>query len=247
MALMKCLGSSSKGNCYSITFDDGKILILDCGFSFSKIKKFIDFNLKDVLGVLLTHEHKDHSKSIIDFINSGIPCFMSKGTALALDIKRAYIIKSEKQFKIGNIYIMPFSLDHDVNEPLGFLIQEDSVGKILFATDTRNIKYNFKNLNHVFIEANYDLGSLSKNINQESIPRFIGERIIDTHMEIDTTINFLIKIDNPLLESVTLLHLSDSNSNESDFKNRVEKEIKKDVNVASCGFEKELNIIPWRR
>ena len=49
---LKCLGSSSAGNCYTLTSNSGETLILDCGIPIKEIKKGLDWNIKDVVGVL---------------------------------------------------------------------------------------------------------------------------------------------------------------------------------------------------
>ena len=72
---LKCLGSSSAGNCYLLTSDSGETLILDCGIPIKEIKKGLDWNVKDVVGVLCTHKHLDHSKSVEDFEAMGIPIY----------------------------------------------------------------------------------------------------------------------------------------------------------------------------
>lgn len=65
---LKCLGSSSAGNCYLLTSNNGETLILDCGIPIKEIKKGLNWNVKDVVGVLCTHKHLDHSKSVKDFV-----------------------------------------------------------------------------------------------------------------------------------------------------------------------------------
>ncbi|HEK4983663.1 TPA: MBL fold metallo-hydrolase, partial [Clostridioides difficile] len=60
---IKVLGSSSRGNCYLLQLKN-ETLILECGVSYKEILKGLDFNLKSVVGCLVTHEHKDHSKSL---------------------------------------------------------------------------------------------------------------------------------------------------------------------------------------
>ena len=49
---LKCLGSSSSGNCYLLTSDSGETLILDCGIPVKAIKEDLNWNVKDVVGVL---------------------------------------------------------------------------------------------------------------------------------------------------------------------------------------------------
>ena len=63
------LGSSSSGNCYIL--DNGKeALIIEAGIRFQEVKKALDFNLRKVVGCVVTHAHNDHAKyikAIVDF------------------------------------------------------------------------------------------------------------------------------------------------------------------------------------
>ena len=49
---LKCLGSSSAGNCYLLTSCSGETLILDCGIPIKEIKKGLDCNVKGIVGAL---------------------------------------------------------------------------------------------------------------------------------------------------------------------------------------------------
>ena len=69
---LKCLGSGSSGNCYLLSTET-ETLILDCGISVMEIKKGLNFDLSKVVGCIVTHSHKDHSLSVKDFENMGIP------------------------------------------------------------------------------------------------------------------------------------------------------------------------------
>lgn len=64
---LKCISTGSSGNCYLLHADNGETLILDCGIGIKEIKKGLDWNIKDVVGVLCTHKHLDHSKSLDNF------------------------------------------------------------------------------------------------------------------------------------------------------------------------------------
>ena len=72
---LKCIATGSTGNCYLLTSDSGETLILDCGIPIKEIKKGLNWNIKDVVGVLCTHKHLDHSKSVKDFRQMGIPIY----------------------------------------------------------------------------------------------------------------------------------------------------------------------------
>ena len=53
---LKCLGSGSSGNCYLLSTET-ETLILDCGIPIMEIKKGLDFDLRRVSGVVVTHSH----------------------------------------------------------------------------------------------------------------------------------------------------------------------------------------------
>ena len=50
------VGSGSDGNCYFLKGDD-EVLILDCGIPFIEVKKALGFNIRQIKGVVVTHEH----------------------------------------------------------------------------------------------------------------------------------------------------------------------------------------------
>lgn len=54
--ILKCLGSSSKGNCY-LLIGDSETLIIEAGIKFKEVKKALDFDLSNVVGCCISHEH----------------------------------------------------------------------------------------------------------------------------------------------------------------------------------------------
>lgn len=54
---LKCLGSSSAGNCYLLTSNNGETLILDCGIPIKEIKKGLDWNIRGIRGMIISHAH----------------------------------------------------------------------------------------------------------------------------------------------------------------------------------------------
>jgi phosphoribosyl 1,2-cyclic phosphodiesterase len=53
---LKVLSSGSQGNCYLLETNT-ETLILDCGIPIKDIKIGLDFDLRRVSGVLVTHSH----------------------------------------------------------------------------------------------------------------------------------------------------------------------------------------------
>lgn len=238
---LKVIASGSKGNCYLLQSKD-ETLILECGIRYKDILRGLNFNLSNIVGCLISHEHKDHSKAISDIIKAGIDVYTSEGTALACAALeyRVKHIKSEQQFRVGNFTILPFQTQHDAKEPLGFLIQHPEMGKMIFATDTYYIQYKFSGLNHILVECNYEDGILAQNIEQGIIPISLKDRILKSHFSLANVIDLLKASQLDAVRNIVLIHLSDNNSDSGLFKNEVEKVTGKPVYIAEPGLEIEL-------
>jgi len=134
---IKALASGSRGNCYYVT-DGIAPVLLECGIGWKEIQRGLNFRTSQLASCLVSHEHKDHSKAVKDMMKAGIDCYMSQGTAEALEVSghRLHIIKAKQQFRIGTWTILPFETQHDAAEPLGFLLANRDGDKMLYATDT---------------------------------------------------------------------------------------------------------------
>lgn len=227
----KSLASSSSGNAYIVADEQTKIL-LECGIPHKKLQKLSGFSLSEFKACLVTHEHKDHAKSVQELINRGMDVYMSYGTAQALETDLAKLIEDMEQFNIGSLDIVPFTTFHDAKEPLGFLIKSRVDGDVLaFATDTVNLRYQFPGLNILAIEANYDKAILAK---CEKLPEKVRHRIENSHMEIDTLCDYLRSLDLSVCREIHLLHLSDATSHEEKFINKVKKAVPNGIKVTAC-------------
>ena len=225
------LASSSHGNCYVVS-DGETAILLECGISFRRIKKELGFDLSAIRGCLVSHEHKDHAKSVMDIIKSGIEVFASEGTAEALDCALITPVEAGAQFQIGSLEIMPFRTWHNVKESLGFLIYSRRDGeRLAFAIDTVNLGHTFPNVNLLALEANYDKDILAR---CERMPDKVKERVIRSHMEIETLCKYLQSLDLSQCRTLYLLHLSNAASNEGNFANRVRRVVPKHVQVVIC-------------
>lgn len=244
---LKVLGSGSSGNCYLLQ-GTKETLILECGLPYKTILKGLDFNLSNVVGCLVSHEHKDHAKAIQDLLKNGIDVYTSVGTAREIAGENHYIetyhrlkfIKSETAIKIGDFIVLPFEVEHDAREPLGFLIQHKELGKLLFITDSYYCKYKFNGLDHILIECNYS----NEILEQRELPKALKSRIIKSHFELENVKEFLKATDLIQVKDITLIHLSDANSNSAQFKEEIEKLSGKPVYIADKGLELELEVQP---
>lgn len=222
---IKVIASGSTGNCYRVS-DGNTPLLLECGIPFKKIQVGTDFKLSEIKGCLVTHEHKDHSKAILEIMKAGIDVYTSQGTARALGISNNHRIRTQlplERFKIGSWYILPFKTEHDAREPFGFLLYStETKEKLLFATDTYYVQYKFEKLTHVMIECNYDITLLDTNIASGLINRSRRNRLLKSHFEIGNVVKFLQANDLTKVEKIILLHLSTENSNADRFKKIVQ-------------------------
>ena len=227
----EALASSSSGNAYVVSDKDTRIL-LECGVSHTKLQKLSGFSLSEFQACLVSHEHKDHAKSVLDLISRGMPVYMSQGTADSLDTDAVTLIEAMEQFNIGSMDIVPFTTFHDAAEPLGFLVKSRVDGDVLaFATDTVNLRYKFPGLNILAIEANYDKAILER---CERMPEKVRHRITNTHMEIDTLCDYLRTLDLSQCRQIHLLHLSDATSHEGHFINKVARAVPKGIEITAC-------------
>lgn len=224
MIEIKTLASGSSGNAYWVS-DGHTELLLECGTRFKDIKIALGFNTSNLAGCLVTHEHKDHSKGLKDVLRAGIDVYATQGTIdqEGIEHHRLNPIKSKKQFKVGTWTILPFDVEHDVAEPVGFLLANQQGEKLLFATDTYYVKYKFNGLTHIMIECNYSLEILNNNIDIGRTHKAMKHRLVKSHFSLENVKEFLKANDLSKVKEIHLLHLSDSNSNEKEFKKTIQE------------------------
>lgn len=54
--LLRVISSNSRGNGYVLE-NDNEALVIECGCSFMDIKKALNFNIRKIVGCIVTHEH----------------------------------------------------------------------------------------------------------------------------------------------------------------------------------------------
>lgn len=226
---IKVIASGSSGNAYTVS--DGKTnLLLECGIPFKKLQEHCGFSMAGFSACLLSHEHGDHSKAVVQIIKSGIDLYCSAGTAtkLCLSGHRVHSVEPLKDIHIGTFIVKPFEVQHDCEQPFGYLLRSmETRETLLFATDTYYIKHRFQELTHVMIEANYDYNLMDMNG-----PSALNKRVLHSHMSIDNLKDFFRANDMTKVRQIYLLHLSNDRSNEEDFKRAIEMLTGAEVYVA---------------
>lgn len=233
---LKCIATGSTGNCYTLTSNSGETLILDCGIPIKEIKKGLNWNVKDVVGVLCTHKHLDHSKSVKDFETMGIPIYAP------------YLKIDYMSMNMGEFTVKPFDLttidgrwthtnaDGTPCPIFGFLITHPEIGRMLYITDCELIKWRFKDINHILLGVNYDKDLVDKDNDPKTRHVFRG------HLSIDTACDFVKANDSDSLQNVIMCHLSSENADKDSFVAKMKNAVNgANVDVAEQGKSWILN------
>lgn len=230
---IKILASGSSGNAYRVS--DGKTtLLLDAGIPIKSIQVGCEFKASQLDGCLVTHSHGDHSKAVKDLAKLGVDVYTSRGTMDACGFAghRIHAAKALKEIAVGTFKILPFDVQHDAPEPLGFLLASTETGeKLLYFTDTYYIKYRFQGLTHIMAECNYDEESVRQSVSAGYIPVELATRLVKSHMSLDHLLDMLKANDLHQVKQIYLLHLSNNNSNESRYKEAIQKETGAEVYI----------------
>jgi len=233
MIQFRPLASSSAGNCYHVT-DGCTELLIEAGIRFTDIRKALDFRVTRLAGVLISHEHMDHSRAAADLAKSGVDVYASAGTIAARGLSghRIKVIEPKRQFEIGTWTIMPFDVEHDAEQPLGFLLANRDGEKLVFITDSYYCRYTFSGLTHIAVECNYSLNLLDENIAAGRVHPAMRPRLLRSHFSLENVLDFLKANDMSKVQEIHLLHLSDQNSDETLFKRKVQEMTGKPVYIA---------------
>ena len=227
---LKTISTGSEGNCYILTSTNGKRLVIDAGVSKAEIIKGCNFDLKSIAGVIVTHEHKDHAKSVNDLIKAG------------LDVWRPYL-DEEKKFhrkRFGDFIVYSFDLPHNGVPNRGFLVCCDHQW-LLYMTDMEYCPYSFKNykVNHMLIECNYRKDYISADL-----PNY--EHKVRGHCELNTTLGIISANATYALQTVILCHMGQGIGDIDKVLDEVKKVDKNaKIDYAAPGKEWELNEVPF--
>lgn len=219
------IASGSSGNAYRIS-DGDTALLLDAGIPLQRIKQALNFRVRDIAGCLITHAHGDHAKAAGDLAKAGVDVYTSQGTidACRLTGHRIKPVKALQEVMIGTFAVLPFDVQHDAPEPLGFLLTSRRTGeKLLYFTDTYYLKYRFTGLTHIMGECNYSMDIVEQSVRNGYIPPELVPRLIKSHMSLEHFLDLLKANDLHEAKQIYLLHLSNNNSDAERFREAVQK------------------------
>lgn len=222
--------SSSAGNLFEIVANNGRRLIIDPGVTWKKLLPALKHRLVGVEACFCTHSHQDHCKSLKEIRQAGIPVYASIGTLEAVGMTGRHIhpVVDKTLVRLESFGIYCFSTEHDVPDPMGFVVRENETGEyLLFATDTKTIKQRFLwKFNIIAIECSYNGEYLAKKVRDGKIDEGLAKRLLESHMEETECLRYLQNFCVlSACREIHLLHLSADNIN----KKRIVKEFKQEL------------------
>lgn len=219
MASFIVINSGSKGNAYILECKK-EILLLELGVKWDRILQTLDYEkgIKKVCGCLITHKHKDHSKSIPDALAYQLPVYSNP------EIQEIYekvkVLYPRNKYGIGEFIVQPINVEHDVLN-YAYLIEHREFGRLLYITDAISFPYKVKNINTLIVECNYsDDILLDEIINGRTI-----QSRNENHLELNECIKIVKRLYNSNLNNVVLVHLSTGYSDATMFKKRIYDEV----------------------
>jgi len=218
------LASGSSGNALLVRSGDCALLV-DAGLSARRLGRCLEdcgVPPSSLAGILLTHEHGDHTKGLKVFVDKHqVPVFANPLTADHL--KRAGIgaswnlFSSGTGFVLGGMEVLPFSVPHDAADPVGFVLRSEGTGFAVL-TDlgyaTRQVVESVRGVHALLIETNHDESLLQSDTKR---PWSVKQRILSRHGHLSNAAaaEVVAEIATDALRHVLLGHLSrDCNSPE---------------------------------
>lgn len=219
------LSSGSSGNCIYVGTDTTHLLV-DVGISMKKTEtalNTIDLTLRDIDGILITHEHADHIGGLgVIARKYGIPMYASAGTIYAIkkvnsigavDESLFFPIKKDERFVLKDVTVDPMRISHDAAEPLAYRFYHGNK-RVAVVTDLGT--YNsytvesLKGMNALLLEANHDVNMLQVG----PYPYYLKQRILGDrgHLSNELTGRLLSELMHDNMKAVQLGHLSKENN-----------------------------------
>ena len=218
------LGSGSAGNCTLIETDTTKLLV-DAGLSGRQIARrlaLIGRNLEQLSGIILTHEHSDHTRGLGVLCRARpIAVYANRLTAEAIAAGSDWqeqvhiswrLFATGATFEIGDLLVESFSVPHDACDPVGFVVRHARSGvSVGVLTDlghvTKLVTERLRTMDALVLEANHDLKLLQEDTAR---PWATKQRIMSRHGHLsnDAAATLACEVASDKLRHVFLAHLS---------------------------------------
>lgn len=218
MTTVYVLGSGSGGNAFALA-SEGEVLLIDAGFSAREIAKRahqVGLDLERVVGLVLTHEHGDHTAGARRLTYSlKIPLITTTGTwdRLRPRMPKAAFVPLVLMGRIqhGCFGIEACPTSHDAVASVALAISTPDGNRVGIAYDlgrpTTGLRYMLRHSHFIVLEANHDEVLLRTS----DYPASVQERIAGSggHLSNRAAADLLTELLHPALHAVVLAHLSE--------------------------------------
>ena len=218
------LYSGSSGNALFCQYGDTRLLI-DAGKSGKTIEgalASIGADIRTISGVLITHEHSDHIYGAgVLARKHHLPIYATREAWWAIQDKLGKNppdtmreIEAGKDFWLGDIGVVPFSIPHDAADPVGFRLYGGNLS-VSTATDlgvfSENVYANVAGSTLVLLESNHDPDMLRTNPRYSAAlkARILGDH---GHLSNEACSAALLRLIGAGTTNVILGHLSGENN-----------------------------------
>ena len=215
------LNSGSSANSTLVKTDETSILI-DAGLSGKEtIRRLKEKNLdaNNLSGILVSHGHRDHINGVgVLARRFNVPVITNRRTYSEIypivgDLPKHRFIRTGAKFEIGDISVETFSISHDSQDPMAFVLKTNKT-KIAHLTDlgvfTDAILKKIRDSDIIVIESNHDLDMLIHG----SYPEHLKRRILGPkgHLSNIAAANALVEAVGSKTNHIILAHLSENNN-----------------------------------
>jgi phosphoribosyl 1,2-cyclic phosphodiesterase len=182
------LGSGSRGNAL-VVHGAGTAVLLDAGFSARELEQRLEQSglaPTALQAIIVSHEHADHVRGLRVFAERySLPVFANRGTAMVLRQRDAHLgqlrlFAAGNPFEVGPFSVYPFSIPHDANDPVAFVLQTGA-RRIGIATDLGHVNHlvthQLRECDALILESNHDLELLGSSTR----PWALKQRILSRH------------------------------------------------------------------
>ena len=216
--ILTVLGSGSRGNALHLEHRGAAVLV-DAGLSAKQLEARMEeagASAAELLGVVLTHEHGDHTAGLKTFLKKRkIPVYASHGTKEALEPHLATAewrsFEAGTGIEIGAFRVETFPVPHDAADPIGLRVTAGTV-RIGLISDlgfvTRLVVERLKGCHALVLESNYDEAMLRE---EEKRPWSVKQRISARHGHLSNgaAAKLVEEVAGPELRELFLGHISE--------------------------------------
>ncbi|MCC7366803.1 MAG: MBL fold metallo-hydrolase [Chloroflexi bacterium] len=213
------IASGSSGNAYLLRSENTTLLV-ECGIPLGRIRAFLKqqgISPYDLDGILLTHDHTDHTRSARQLSDAyRVPIYATAGTfrhTLLKDAEHARPLIAGRTHELGDVAVLPFSVPHDAIEPVGFKIAGHAA-TVTVTTDLGHVpvevQRQLSDNDLLIFEANHDVDMLQAG----PYPYFLKRRVLGEHGHLSNraTAEALASCKDRIAPEIWLAHLSPTNN-----------------------------------